>query len=134
MMRSAIESSGRARVLVVDDEHAIRFALRDYLESLGHQVDCASEREEAEALLSHVRYSAVIADLRLTDAHGAEGLELVSFAHERWPTTRFIILTAHGSPEIEEEARRRGAVAFLLKPMPLGQIAEIVANLLSTKP
>ena len=119
----------RMRILVVDDEEPILFAIRDYFEPLGWQVDCAQELEEAEALLSHIRYTLLIADLRLTGIHSNEGLELIRFVRERSPWTRVIVLTGYGSVEIEGEAVGRGVDAFLLKPQPLADLAEIAARL-----
>jgi DNA-binding NtrC family response regulator len=117
------------RILVVDDEEPILFAIRDYFEPLGWQVDCAQELEEAEALLSHIRYTLLIADLRLSGIHSNEGLELIRFVRERSPWTRVIVLTGYGSMEIETEAVGRGVDAFLQKPQPLAALAEIAARL-----
>ncbi|HWM94462.1 MAG TPA: response regulator [Thermoanaerobaculia bacterium] len=119
----------KPRLLIVDDEDAILAAIRDYFEPRGYDVDCARELEEAEALLSHIRYALMIADLRLTGVHGNEGLELVRFARERSPWTRTIVLTGYGSTEIEMEAIGRGVDAFLQKPQPLSELAAIAANL-----
>jgi len=119
----------KPRILVVDDEEPILLALREYLGPLRYEVDCARELEEAEALLSHVRYDLLIADLRLTGSHGNEGLELIRFVRERSPWTRIVVLTGYGSAEIESEAVGRGVDAFLQKPMPLADLAEIVAAL-----
>lgn len=119
----------RMRILVVDDEEPILFAIRDYFEPLDWQVDCAQELEEAEALLSHIRYTLLIADLRLTGIHSNEGLELIRFVRERSPWTRVIVLTGYGSVEIEGEAVGRGVDAFLQKPQPLAALAEIAARL-----
>ncbi len=122
-------TNGRPRILVIDDEEPILFALKEYFETFGYEVDCAKEAEEAQALLSHVRYKVVIADLRLTGIHGTEGLNIVSYARERCPRTRIIVLTAYGSPDIEKEAYRLGADSFLHKPIPLPDVAQIVFGL-----
>jgi DNA-binding response OmpR family regulator len=119
----------KPRLLVVDDEEPILSAIREYFEPLGYDVDCARELEEAEALLAHIRYALVIADLRLTGEHGSEGLELIRFVRERSPWTRIIVLTGFGSTEIETEAIGRGVDAFLQKPQPLAELAAIAANL-----
>jgi ActR/RegA family two-component response regulator len=117
-------------MLVIDDEEPILFAAREYFESLGFEVDCATELEEAEALLSHVGYAIVIADLRLTGVYGSEGLAIVRHVRERCPQTRILILTAYGSSAVEEEARRLGVDGFLQKPKPLPDVAQIVFDLL----
>ena len=122
------------RILVVDDEQSILFAMRDYFMAHGYEVDCARELDDVRALLSNVTYSVVIADLRLTGLHGTEGLEIVEHVRNHCPWTSVIILTAYGVPEIEREAIRLGVDAFLRKPKPLSQIAQIVFGLIANKP
>lgn len=117
------------RLLIVDDEESIRFAVKRYFTRIGFEVDCARELEEAEALATHTRYRVVIADLSLTDSGSNEGLEIVRFMRHSCPTARVIVLTAHGSPSIENEAYKRGADAFLHKPQRLQELAEIVDRL-----
>ncbi len=117
------------RILIVDDEEAIRDATREYLTALGYQVDAAQEREEAEALLTTTTYDMAICDLRLTGVHGKEGLELVGYLRERCPWARVVMLTAYGSPDLEAEARRRGADVFLQKPVPLSELARLASLL-----
>lgn len=118
------------RVLVVDDESAILAATRAYLMAEGYEVDCAREREEAEALLCASQYELMIVDMRLTGSHGREGLELLSFARERSTRTKSIVVTAHGSPDLAEASRRTGADVFLEKPVALADIARTAGALL----
>jgi len=119
------------RLLVVEDEAFIRFALEDYFTMHGYEVDAAGEWEEAEALLATRTYALVITDLRLTGFGGTEGLEIVGFVHQRFPETRLILLTGFGSAEVEAEARRRGVDAFLHKPMSLPELARIADSMIA---
>ena len=121
------------RILVIDDEEVILDAARDYFTASGFVVDCAREREEAEALLATEDYELVISDMRLTGAHGREGLELLGLLRERCPRTRTIILTAYRSPELEGEVLRRGADRFLQKPIPLAEVARAARHLLADR-
>lgn len=118
------------KLLVVDDEESILFAMKEYFTLHDCEVDCARELEEAAALLEHRQYSAVIADLRLTGSYCTEGLQIVSDVRQRRPATRIILLTAYGSKELEEHARARGVDVLLHKPKPLAEIAQIVFTLL----
>jgi DNA-binding NtrC family response regulator len=127
---SPTKTTAPHRILLVDDEESILFAMREYFATFGYQLDCACELEEAEALVVKHRYDLVVADLRLTGIYGAEGLELVGLIRERSPRTHVILLTAYGSPEIEMEARRLGVASFLHKPKPLPDVAQIVFGLL----
>ncbi|MGH9457741.1 MAG: response regulator [Thermoanaerobaculia bacterium] len=116
------------RMLVIDDEPTIRFAIQNYFARQGFSVDCAQELEEAEAMMANVHYDIVIADLRLTGVHGSEGLEIIRFVRERHPATRVILLTAYGSPELEAAAIRYGVDSFLQKPKPLAELAAVVED------
>jgi DNA-binding response OmpR family regulator len=121
------------RLLIVEDEAAILGALEQFFSSQGYSVDAVSEPAAAAALLESRRYDAVLADLRLGGSTGAEGLDVVSFARERSPGVKILVLTAYGSLETEAEARRRGAHAFLHKPLPLATIAAEVRELLGRR-
>ncbi len=135
MARDLLMSISMAhRILVVDDEEPILFALREYFTALGYDVDAAREAPEAESFLASAHYDLVIADLRLCGSQGAQGLEILASARKRAPNTRTILLTAYGSPEVEREARHKGVDAFLHKPKPLPEVARIVVGLLGSAP
>lgn len=125
------QSAEGTRILIVDDEELIVLAMRRYFEGLGYAVDAAFELEEAQALLATRIYDLVIADLRLTGIGGVEGLQIVADVHQRCATTRVILLSAFGTPEIERESYNRGADAFLHKPKAMMEIANVAQNLLS---
>ncbi len=118
------------RILIVDDEEPILFAMREYFSAQGFFVDCARETGEAEVLLRENAYAVAILDLRLSGTPGLEGLDLVASIRTQSPRTRIILLTAYGSREIEAEARRLGADAFLQKPKPLAEVAQIASGLM----
>jgi DNA-binding response OmpR family regulator len=118
------------RILVVDDEPSILFALEDFFSSRGYEVDCAAATDQALALLGAHPYRLMIADLRLEGPRGTQGLDLAAFARDHSPGMRIIFLTAYGSPEIEARAMSAGADAFLSKPMPLAELAAVVSSLL----
>ncbi len=118
------------KILVVDDESAILFAMDEYFSASGYEVDCAEGLEEAKARLETSGYQAVIADLRLTGSGGTEGLEIVERVRSHHPSTRVVILTAYGTPEVEREARLRGADVFLHKPVPLSELARVISGMI----
>jgi DNA-binding response OmpR family regulator len=118
------------KILVLDDEATIRFAMTEYLSKIGYLVDAAAEREEAEALLTTRTYRAVIADLRIADEDGGDGLDVILMARERSRSTRIILLSAFTSPEIESRALSNGADMVLRKPMLLRDIGQCIGALL----
>jgi CheY-like chemotaxis protein len=120
-------------VLLVDDEPAVIEAAQEYLATFGFQVDAAMEREEAEALLAKRAYGLLIADLRLTGIHGREGFELVRYVREHQPLCAIVVLTAYGSADLQQEAQRIGADAFLQKPLPLPELHSVIVRLLEVR-
>jgi DNA-binding NtrC family response regulator len=122
------------RLLVVDDEESIRFSMREYFVHHGFSVDTASEIEEAERLIENTDYKVIIQDLRLGVNKKTDGLEIIRGVRSRHPETRIVVLTAYGSAEMEDEARSSGADAFLRKPIPLSQVAQVVQGLIESPP
>ena len=120
------------RLLVVDDEESICFSMSEYFSLQGYKVDTACELEEAEKLLGATNYKVVIQDLRLTMTNNHDGLDMIRLIREHNPQARIVVLTAYGSAEIEDEARRCGADAFLRKPKPLSQVAQVVQGLIES--
>jgi DNA-binding response OmpR family regulator len=118
-----------SRILVVDDEESILFALTDYLGLRGFEVDYAGSMEQAQACLAEASYSAVIADLRLAPDNRPAGLELVAEARRSCPSTRTLLLTAYRSPGLDEAARQVGVDRILVKPMPLSEVARVLFEL-----
>jgi DNA-binding NtrC family response regulator len=118
------------RILIVDDEELIVLAMRKFFLARGFLVDTAQQLDEIRALLTSDPYDLVISDLRLTGAHGTEGLQIVADVHQRSAHTRVIVLTAFGTPEIEQESYDRGAHAFLHKPKAMSEIADVADALL----
>ena len=122
------------RLLVVDDEESICFSMSEYFSLQGYKVDTAREVEEAERLIEATDYKVVIQDLRLGATRNPDGLDIIRMIHEQYPRTRIVVLTAYGSAEVEDEARRCGADAFLRKPKPLSQVAQVVQGLIESPP
>ncbi len=119
------------RLLLVDDEEAILFAMGDFLLRSGYQVDRANSRAAAEDLIAGSSYALAIVDLRLGAEEPRGGLELLRQIRKSSPHTRTILLTAYGSSEVEAEATAVGADLLLSKPQPLTRIAREVSTLLA---
>jgi DNA-binding NtrC family response regulator len=115
-------------ILIVDDEKNIRLTMSHSLKSLGVQVQTAADGEEALRELSKNHFNLVFLDLKMP---GMEGMEVLRHIKENWPGTPVIIITAHGTIEIELEAMKLGAVDLIQKPFNPAEIrglAELVLN------
>jgi two-component system, NtrC family, response regulator HydG len=102
-----------ARILVVDDEAGLRDSLRRALSRQGHSVDEASAVDEALRKLDATAFDLLLTDIRLKDR---SGLEIVTFARQKRPDTRIVVMTAFGSVNVAVDAMRVGADDFLEKP------------------
>ena len=120
----------KIRMMLVDDEERQLNALRDYFEMAGFDVDSAGNAAAAAALLDSHAYDVVIADLRLSSGDSTEGLGLLRQA--RAGQAKTILLSAVGTVEVREQARRQGVDAILQKPQPLAEVARVVRDLLGS--
>lgn len=116
------------KILVVDDEKSILMTLSHLLRHEGVEVVVCGEVEEAEAALNSSHFDLVIADIRMSGITGIEGLELLTYIKDRF-ATEVIIMTGYGTPEIEEEAYRRGAFHFFRKPIDTLELLKKIATL-----
>ncbi|MCZ7645618.1 MAG: sigma-54 dependent transcriptional regulator [Planctomycetota bacterium] len=107
-------ADARQTVLVVDDEPAICWALRQLLESHGFRVLVAASAEEGFDLAAAERPDLCILDVRLPGQDGLAALPRFREAHPEMPV---LVMTAHGTMETAVEAIRRGAYNYLTKPI-----------------
>jgi DNA-binding response OmpR family regulator len=101
--------------LVVDDEEAICFFLKEALQKAGHTVTIASSGEGALELLRETPFELIILDLMLGSA--VNGQRILEAVRWRWPDTVVVILTAHGSLQSAMTAIAEGVDGYLLKPV-----------------
>jgi len=107
--------SPRARVLVVDDDRALRRLALDVLAEAGHELLEAPDGARALALLRERPVDVVVSDLRMP---GLDGLQLLAATRKLADPPVVVLLTAFGSVPQAVEAMRRGAFDFLEKPLP----------------
>jgi DNA-binding response OmpR family regulator len=117
------------RILIVDDEPTILLTLSYTLRSNGVEIITTSRLEPAEEALARYAFDLVIVDIRMSGILGIEGLELLSYIKRFWPKTEVIVMTAHGSDEIKQEAYGRGASYYYEKPVDIRELAERVRSL-----
>jgi two-component system response regulator GlrR len=104
----------QARILVVDDDAAVRDLLTARLTRARYTVDAADCARTALDACVRSRPNLVISDLRMPDM---DGLALLKELKSRWPLLQVIILTGHGTIAEAVDATQRGAFGFLIKPV-----------------
>ena len=125
--RSAAMSPAAGRVLVVDDEVAIRRAVATFLRRIGHEVDTAATGAEALDRLAHQRYAALLLDLRLPDMPGdAVYGELAR--RDPAQARRVIFMTGDVRSDAAEAFIRATGRPLVPKPFELDDLAFAVAS------
>jgi len=102
-----------ARLLVVDDEKAMRVSLAEIFNLRGAQVTTAADGREAVELLNQHDFDLMLLDLKMP---GMSGIQVLEVAQKVRPATVVILLTAHATLDSAISAMRRGAYDYLLKP------------------
>ncbi len=100
-------------VLIVEDETIMRESLRDWLKEEGYDVDTAESGEEALQKIGETEFGVAVLDLRLP---GKDGLEVLREATAQNPKLKGVIITAYPSVKTAVEARKIGAVDYIVKP------------------
>ncbi|MFT4977415.1 MAG: DNA-binding NtrC family response regulator, partial [Myxococcota bacterium] len=100
-----------ARILVVDDEPAVRTALRVNLAKAGYDVQVTSSAEEATEAAQGREFDVVLTDVKMP---GESGLALLESIKRIQPETRVILMTGHGSVEDAVTAMRSGASDYII--------------------
>lgn len=111
------------KVLLVDDEEefVLSLAERMRLRELGSEV--ALDGEEALAKLQKNLPDVMILDFKMP---GIDGLTVLEQVKKTYPGIQVIMLTAHGTSEIEAKARALGAFDYLQKPVGIDQLTQTI--------
>lgn len=109
------EQASDRRILIVDDESAIRKLFADWL-SEDFECETAASADEALAILATETYALVISDMMMP---GRNGVELLREVRSRYPTTAVIMISGVDRPQRVRDALRVGAFDYLIKPCEL---------------
>jgi DNA-binding NtrC family response regulator len=115
------------RILIVDDEALLRWALTETLAADGHEVAEAADAAAAVRAISLAAnpFDIAILDLRLPDSRD---LMLLSTVRRLTPRTRVILMTAYGSPDVEQGALDLGAARVVTKPLEMTNLPALIAD------
>lgn len=119
-----------AKILIVDDESAVRESLEELLRMETFQAESAGSGEDALKVLSEVKYDLVLLDIKMP---GIDGVEVMHQIKKYHPDTRIIIITGYGSLDSAIESIRSGAQDYMLKPYTAEDILLSVNRALSEK-
>jgi DNA-binding NtrC family response regulator len=121
------ENPSSRRVLVVDDEALIRWSLAETLIGYGCEVvEAATAAAAMQTILTtNLPFDVVLLDLRLPDS---SDLGLLGRIRRASPGSRIVLMTAHGTPEVAQQALQAGAYRVLSKPFELEAVRPLLAQ------
>ncbi|QJI27934.1 sigma-54-dependent Fis family transcriptional regulator [Pseudomonas sp. ADAK18] len=113
------------KVLLVEDDRALREALADTLLLAGHDYRAVGSAEEALEAVGQESFSLVVSDVNMP---GMDGHQLLGLLRARQPQLPVLLMTAHGAVERAVDAMRQGAADYLVKPFEPKALIELVAR------
>jgi two-component system, NtrC family, nitrogen regulation response regulator NtrX len=121
-----------ARILLVEDEKAIRNVLRNILlnEDPKHAIDEAEDGDQAIAALDASSYDLVLCDIKMPKR---DGLEVLAHAMKLYADTPFVMISGHGDLDTAVGCIRSGAYDYIAKPPDLNRLITTIRQALDRK-
>lgn len=113
------------KVLLVEDDRALREALADTLVLAGHDYAAVGSAEEALLAVGREAFNLVVSDVNMP---GMDGHQLLGLLRARQPQLPVLLMTAHGAVERAVDAMRQGAADYLVKPFEPKALLDLVAR------
>src|ERR1700760_3738046 len=116
-----------AKILIIDDERAIRNTLREILEYEDYVVEDIDNGIDGLELIAKNDYDLVLCDIKM---NRMDGMEVLTEGLAMKPDLPFIMISGHGTVETAVEASKKGAFDFISKPPDLNRLLITVRNAL----
>ena len=113
------------RILIADDERAIRYSLKEILEMEDYQVDTAENGTEAVEKAEKEKYDAIFCDIKMP---GMDGMEVLDRLVADGVESPVIMISGHADIQIAVECIKKGAFDFIGKPLDLNRILITLKN------
>lgn len=121
-----VETPGQLKLLIVDDDRAVREAAREATSMLGHHANACDSAEQAARILELQSIDAVLLDMKL---RGTSGLETLRQLKRRRPDLEVVVITGHGTVESAVQAMKAGAYDYVTKPFSLEELKLLLQRL-----
>lgn len=120
-----------AKILVVDDNDALRSIIVDFLRMHGHECDEAATAAQARTRLVEKKFDLALSDLQMPCE---SGLDLLRYVVAGFPSTCFVLMSGSFDRDIRRRAMGMGALRCLSKPFKLTELLRIVQLLFPRLP
>ena len=109
----------KERILVVDDEEAVREMVSKIINLIGHEVVTTGSGKEALEILKNEPFSLMITDIKMPEM---DGFELMKAVRNQFPDTHIICMTAHGGSYTYTDVVGAGARDYITKPFTIDEM------------
>jgi DNA-binding NtrC family response regulator len=116
------------RLLVVDDEEALRTVLSSELTTEGYDVQAAADGQEAISELEKGTFDLVLLDIKMPRMNG---FEVLKYVKEKHPKTKVVMLTGFADLKNALESKKLGAEDFVSKPYDLVDLLTTIERVLN---
>ncbi|HZY26280.1 MAG TPA: sigma-54 dependent transcriptional regulator, partial [Bacteroidales bacterium] len=123
--RGGFNLKNMSKILVIDDERAIRNTLKEVLEYEKHEVDLAEDGLKGLELFSANSYDIILCDIKMAKM---DGIEVLGKIIETSSDTPVVMISGHGNIDTAVEAIKKGAYDFLEKPLDLNRLLITIRN------
>lgn len=113
------------KILIIDDERAIRNSLKEILNDEGYEADVAEDGPTGLKMALKEKYSTVFCDIRMP---GMDGIEVLDKFREEGIDAAVIMISGHGDIDTAVECIKKGAFDFIQKPLDLNRILITIKN------
>ena len=113
------------KILVIDDERAIRNSLKEILSDEGYAVETAENGEEGLQAADKEKYDVIFCDIKMP---GMDGIEVLGKLVEAGIETPVVMISGHGDIDTAVECIKKGAFDFIQKPLDLNRILITIKN------
>ena len=119
-----------AKILVIDDERAIRNTLKEILEMESHEVETAENGRIALDQAKQQQFDLIFSDIKMPEM---DGMELLTALREAEIDSPVVMISGHGTIETAVECIKKGAFDFIIKPIDLNRLLITTKNALEKK-
>ena len=130
MRCSLFKTNRMGKILIIDDEKAIRTTLKEILEYEGYKVDEAADGQSGLEKMENEDYEAVLCDIKMPKM---DGIEVLTRAAEILDDVPFIMISGNATIDIAVEATKKGAYDFISKPPDLNRLLITLRNAIDRK-
>ncbi|MFQ5797369.1 MAG: response regulator [Bacteroidota bacterium] len=118
----------KKKILVVDDEDALRTVLSSELAGEGYEVETAADGDEAMNVVQMKPFDLVLLDIKMPKV---DGFEVLKFLKSKYPDIKVIMLTGFADLKNAIESKKLGAEDFVSKPYDLVDLLTTIERVVS---